>query len=41
MMEFIEVMLWGNLIEIEGQLLEDMKEESLIVALSNVQGNTR
>ena len=33
-------MLWGNLTEIEGQLLKDMKEESPIVVLSNVRGNT-
>ena len=36
----MEVMLWGSLAEIEGQLLEDMKEESPIVVLSNVRGNT-
>ena len=36
----MEVMLWGNLAEFEGQLLEDMKEESSIIALSNVWGNT-
>ena len=39
-MEFIEVILWSSLTEIEGQLLEDMKEEGLIVALSNVWENT-
>ena len=36
----MEVMLWESLTEIEGQLLEDMKEENSIVALSNVRGNT-
>ena len=39
-MESMEVMLRGNLAKIEGQLLEIMKEENSIVALSNVQGNT-
>ena len=39
-MESIKVMLWGSLTKIEGQLLEDMKEENPIVALSNVRGNT-
>ena len=29
-----------SLTEIKGQLLEDMKEESSIIALSNVWGNT-
>ena len=38
-MESMKVMLWKNLAEIEGQLLEDMKEEILIVILSNVLGN--
>ena len=38
-MESIEVMLWESLVEIEGQLVEDMKEEILIVVLSNVLGN--
>ena len=36
----MEGMLWGSLTEIEGQLLEDMKEESPIISLSNVRGNT-
>ena len=36
----MKVMLRGNLTEIESQLLEIMKEESLIVALSNVRENT-
>ena len=36
----MEVMLRENLTEIEGQLLEVMKEESSIVALSNVRENT-
>ena len=36
----MEVMLWENLTEIEGQLLEVMKEERSIVALSNIRGNT-
>ena len=36
----MEVMLWESLTEIEGQLLEDMKEESSIVTLSNVWENT-
>ena len=36
----MEVMLRKNLVEIEGQLLEVMKEENSIVALSNVRGNT-
>ena len=40
MMESKEVMLWVSLAEIESQLLEDIKEESSIVTLSNVQGNT-
>ena len=35
-MESMEVMLRGNLAEIEGQLLEVMKKKSSIVALSNV-----
>ena len=39
-MEFMEVMLWGSLIEIEGQLLKDMKEENSIIALSKVRENT-
>ena len=39
-MESMEVMLRENLTEIEGQLLEIMKEESPIVALSNLRGNT-
>ena len=39
-MESMEVMLRGNLEEIEGQLLEVMKEESPIVAFSNVRGST-
>ena len=38
-MKSIEVILQGNLIKIEGQLLEVMKEKSLIVALSNIRGN--
>ena len=38
--ESMEVMLWESLAEIEGQLLEDMKEESPIVVLSNVRENT-
>ena len=38
-MESMEVMLQENLTEIESQLLEVMKEESPIVALSNIQGN--
>ena len=33
-------MLWENLAEIEHQLLEDMKEESSIIALSNIRENT-
>ena len=36
----MEVMLRGNLTKIEGQLLEVMKEEKSIVALSNVRENT-
>ena len=36
----MEVMLRGNLAKIEGQLLEIMKEENSIVALSNVRENT-
>ena len=32
----MEVMMRENLVEIKGQLLEVMKEESSIVALSNV-----
>ena len=36
----MEVMLWENLTDIEGQLLEVMKEESSIVVLSNIQANT-
>ena len=39
-MKSMEVMLQGNLTEIEGQLLKVMKEESSIVILSNVRGNT-
>ena len=39
-MESMEVMLRGNLTEIESQLLEVMKEKSPIVALSNVRENT-
>ena len=39
-MEFREVMLWGSLTKIEGQLLKDMKEENSIVALSKVRENT-
>ena len=39
-MKSMEVMLWGSLAEIEGQLLENMKEGSPIVALSNVRENT-
>ena len=39
-MESMKVMLQGNLTKIEGQLLEVMKEESSIVALSNTRGNT-
>ena len=39
-MESMEVMLRGNLTKIEGQLLEVMKEENPIVALSNVRRNT-
>ena len=39
-MESIEVMLQGHLVEIDGQLLEVMKEENSIVALSNVRENT-
>ena len=39
-MKSMEVMLSKNLSKIEGQLLEVMKEERLIVALSNVRGNT-
>ena len=39
-MESMGVMLWESLVEIEGHLLQDIKEESPIVALSNVQGNT-
>ena len=38
-MESMEVMLWESLTKIEGQLLEDMKEENPIVALSNIRGN--
>ena len=38
-MESMEVMLRENLVEIKG-VLEVMKEKSLIVTLSNVQGNT-
>ena len=38
-MEFMKVMLWKSLVEIEGQLLEDMKEKNSIVALSNVREN--
>ena len=36
----MEVMLQENLTEIEDQLLEVMKEENPIVALSNVRENT-
>ena len=36
----MKVMLRENLVEIEDQLLEVMKEKSSIVALSNVRGNT-
>ena len=36
----MKVMLRENLTEIEGQLLEVMKEEDSIVALTNVRGNT-
>ena len=39
-MESMEVMLRGNLTKIEGELLEVMKEESSIVALSYVRRNT-
>ena len=39
-MESMEVMLRKNLTEIEGQLLEVMKEEIPVVALSNVRENT-
>ena len=39
-MESIEVMLRESLIEIESQSLEVMKEESSIIVLSNVRGNT-
>ena len=35
----MEVMLRENLVKIEGQLLEVMKEESPIIALSNIRGN--
>ena len=36
----MKVMLRGSLVEIEDQLLEDMKGKSPIVTLSNVQENT-
>ena len=39
-MKPMKVMLWGSLAEIEHQLLENMKEESLIVAFSNVREST-
>ena len=38
-MKSMKVMLWESLVKIEGQLLEDMKEESQVVALSIVRGN--
>ena len=40
MMKSKEEMLWVSLTEIESQLLEDMKEESSIVALSSIRVNT-
>ena len=39
-MESMEIILRENLVEIEGQLLEVMKEESSIVALSNIREST-